>query len=124
MGSYQPNQRGGKADQLLGTPLRLSSANKLFMMAADVPAFALCQSSPYGLSSWAVPPSCKFQYRQKPFKVEKLDAGHQDLAAVSVFEKVNDRVIVICNVTMQILELLSFPVFGPETFSFVSVHKH
>lgn len=123
-GVYQPNQRGGEAEQLLGTSVQLNSANKLFMMAADVPAFALCQSLLYGLSSWAIPPSCKFQCRQKLFKLEKLDAGAQDLALVSVFKKANDRITVICNVTMWILELLCFPVFSPVLFSFVSVHKH
>lgn len=50
--------------------------------------------------------------------------GHQDLALVSVFKKVNYRITVICNVAMWISELLFFPVLGPVTFSFVSVHKH
>lgn len=90
-GVYQLNQRGGKADQLFGTPalcsLQQNLANKLFMMAADAPAFALCQNLSYGLSLWAIPPSCKFQCRQKLFKVEKLYAGASRPGTSQCFQK-------------------------------------
>lgn len=95
----------------------------MFVMAADVPAFVLCQSLPYGLVRGSFLPAANSSAGKNFSKKQNWMLGRQDLALASVFVKVNDRIIAICNVTVHISQLHSFPVFGPVLLSSVSVHK-
>lgn len=126
MGSYRQTREVGKQISCLALP----SVTELGQQAVHDGSRCCCLCFVPKFAFWtslqAVPPSCKFQCKQKLFKIEKKKKWmlrHQDLALACVFKKVNDRIIAICSTAVCISQFHAFPVVGPVLLSFLSVHN-